>query len=121
MSTEGTIRGKTIGEMNAQEFDAACYAVTGLRPPRNPEQDAAYIVATAALTASGAVADQDLRDAWLIDFLLGRPNPLPGARPLIEKAIGRPVVPGEPKPFDAAALRREQSRRDQRRERALFD
>ena len=111
---------KTVGEMNAEEFSAACHAAFGLRPPKDPKQGPAYIVTTTIITAGGAVTDQDLIDRWVINNLLSDPANRELYQPLVERALGRPVAPDEPQPFDLAAIRREQEERDQKRAEQLF-
>jgi hypothetical protein len=112
--------GKSVGEMNAEEFDAACYAGSGLRPPRDPKQAPAYLVASVFVTAGQAFSDQDLIEAFAINFLLGRGDQLPEFRPLLEKALGRPIGADEPRPFDLEALLEERQGRRAQREAELF-
>jgi hypothetical protein len=104
MSTTKTWRDKSVGEMTGAEFDAACFAATGLRPPADPGQRPAYIVTTIIVEASQAVTDQDLIESFAIDFLLGRGDQLPEFRPLLETALGRAIGVDEPKAFDLDAL-----------------
>jgi hypothetical protein len=112
-----TWRDKSVGEMTGAEFDAACFAATGLRPPKDPGQRPAYIVSSIFVQASQAVTDQDLIESFAIDFLLGRGDQLPEFRPLLETALGRTIGVDEPKPFDLEALLQKQAGR----QRAAFE
>jgi hypothetical protein len=103
--------GKTVGEMSAEELDAACHAATGLRPPRDPAQRPAYLVAMAIASAAKVLTDRDLIERYVIDFFLGRGEPQPEYRALIEKAFGRPIGADEPRPFDIESLFQEQAQR----------
>jgi hypothetical protein len=116
MSATKTWRDKSVGEMTGAEFDAACFAATGLRPPKAGQQPA-YIVASVFVTASQTFSDQDLVETFAIDFLLGRGDQLPEFRPLLEKALGRPIGVDEPKSFDLEALLQRQAER----RRAVFE
>jgi hypothetical protein len=111
MNTAKTWRDKSVGEMTGAEFDVACFAAIGLRPPKDPGQQPAYIVTSVFVTASQTFSDQDLIETYVVNFLLGRGDQLPEFRPLLEKALGRAIDVNEPKPFDLEALLQVQAER----------
>jgi hypothetical protein len=75
----------------------------------------------ALASAARSFADRDLVDRYVIDFFLGRGEPQPEYRALIEKALGRAVAPDEPRPFDLGSLFQEQAQRIRREAVTLFE
>lgn len=112
---------KAADEMMSQE---EVDRMIGFRAPSidSEDYDAYLVMAAIAFAAKAGVTDRDLVDRWTIDFLLGRRDRQAATfLPLVERAIGRPVQPGEPRPFDMDAIRQEQAERRQRAAAALFD
>jgi hypothetical protein len=114
---------KSRNESKAEDHSAFFDKVVGLRAPSidDPQFPAYLVLAQIIVAGKAGLTDQDLIDRWVVDFFLERPDRVSQYRPLIERAIGRPVGADEPKAFDMDAIRREQQERNQRRAGAMFD